>query len=312
MQRSIGSSGQTGEPFKRIVVGVDDHQGGPDAVALAKELLARDGSLTLAHVYIREALIGRNWSPTAEPAEFPDGLRSRGADRDENWDGAPLRRVDSPSVGRGLRDLADAERADLLVVGSCRRGLLGRVMLGDDTSASINGAPCAIAIAPFGYAERASGLAGEIGVAYNGSPESDDALAVARALAANHGARLSAFQAVMVPSHLAVPGAGAVVDSLPELVDQARARIAAVGGVEPHAAYGVPAEELALYSASLDLLVVGSRGYGAFGRLMHGSTSRELARTARCPVLVLTRNTPLPPRIDSNHSIREATPAGVS
>ena len=65
--------------------------------------------------------------------------------------------------------------------------------------------------------------------------------------------------------------------------------IAALGGVEPHAVYGQPAEELALYSASLDLLVVGARGYGPLGRLIHGSTSQQLAHTARCPLLVLTR-----------------------
>jgi nucleotide-binding universal stress UspA family protein len=70
---------------------------------------------------------------------------------------------------------------------------------------------------------------------------------------------------------------------------EARDRIAALGDVEPHAAYGDPAEELALYSASLDLLVVGSRDYGPLGRLVHGSTTRKLARVARSPLLVLTR-----------------------
>jgi len=48
-------------------------------------------------------------------------------------------------------------------------------------------------------------------------------------------------------------------------------------------------DELALYSASLDLLVVGCRGYGPIGRLIHGSTSLQLAQPARCPLLVLTR-----------------------
>ncbi len=33
----------------------------------------------------------------------------------------------------------------------------------------------------------------------------------------------------------------------------------------------------------------GSRGCGPLGRLAHGSTSQALARTARCPLLVLTR-----------------------
>ena len=44
-----------------------------------------------------------------------------------------------------------------------------------------------------------------------------------------------------------------------------------------------------MYGQSIDLLVVGSRGYGPLGRLMHGSTSTKLARIARCPLLVLTR-----------------------
>jgi hypothetical protein len=45
-------------------------------------------------------------------------------------------------------------------------------------------------------------------------------------------------------------------DMVELLVDDARGRIAALGGVEPHAAYRQPAEELTMYSASLDLLVV--------------------------------------------------------
>jgi nucleotide-binding universal stress UspA family protein len=59
--------------------------------------------------------------------------------------------------------------------------------------------------------------------------------------------------------------------------------------VEPHAAYGAAVEELTVYSASLDLLVVGSRGYGPFGRLIHGSTCVRLANTTRCPLLVMPR-----------------------
>jgi hypothetical protein len=44
-----------------------------------------------------------------------------------------------------------------------------------------------------------------------------------------------------------------------------------------------------MFSASVDLLVVGSRGYGPLGRLVHGSTSNELARVSCCPLLVLPR-----------------------
>ena len=76
-------------------------------------------------------------------------------------------------------------------------------------------------------------------------------------------------------------------DTVGPRVNEARDRITAVGGVEAHVAYGDAAEELGLYSASLDLLIVGSRGYGPIGRQIHGSTSTKLAHMARCPLLVL-------------------------
>jgi Universal stress protein family len=64
-----------------------------------------------------------------------------------------------------------------------------------------------------------------------------------------------------------------------------------------------------MYSASLDLLVVGSRAYGPIGRLMHGSTSRQLARTARCPLLVLTRGARVMLPLDRNRE-RAASAVG--
>jgi nucleotide-binding universal stress UspA family protein len=290
--------------FRNVIVGVDGRQGGQDALALAKHLLDTDGSLTAARVLVRDRLIGREANAELEAVE---GARTRAlqdATRDEPRSDSELRTVFAPSVGRGLHELADAERADLLVVGSCRRGLVGRVMIGDDTSDALNGAPCALAIAPFGYAERPAAW-GEIGVGYNGSSESKDALAAARSMAAEYGAKLSAFEAVSVPAYLSVPGAGG--ETLPALVAQACERIEALGGVESHAAYGVAAEELAMYSASLDLLVVGSRAYGPVGRLMHGSTSRQLARAARCPILVLTRGARVMLALDQNHAQATST-----
>jgi nucleotide-binding universal stress UspA family protein len=130
----------------------------------------------------------------------------------------------------------------------------------------------------------------EIGVGYNGSPESEHALELARRLAAGTGAKLSAFEAVSLPTSRFEVGLFRLSDAVGALVKEARDRITALGGVEAHAAYGEAAEELALYSASLDLLIVGSRGYGPIGRLIHGSTSTKLAHTARCPLLVLPRS----------------------
>ena len=54
-----------------------------------------------------------------------------------------LRCVGSASVGRGLHELAEAQGADLIVLGSSRRSLLGRVFIGDDTRTALNGASSA-------------------------------------------------------------------------------------------------------------------------------------------------------------------------
>lgn len=275
--------------FKNVVVGVDRRSGGADAIALSQRLLASDGELTLAHVFPGEGQAWREAPSDAELREREDVMEMLEAVRDAAGVDANLRWRESSSAGRGLHELCELVEADLLVVGSSRRGLLGRVVLGDDTRAALNGAPCAIAIAPAGYSGRRAEIR-EIGVGYNESAESQRALDLARELADTLGAKLSAFEAISVPSYAFLGGPAISQDAVEELVDQARQRISDLGAVEPHAAYGDAAEELSLYSASLDLLIVGSRAYGPVGRLMHGSTTHQLARNARCPLLVLTRS----------------------
>jgi nucleotide-binding universal stress UspA family protein len=272
--------------FENVVVGVDEHQGGRDAIALAKHLAARYATVRLAHIYRPAPAPGS--SGLSDRAEHDRWHELLAASRKEADIEARLTCVPSSSAGRGLHQVAEVKRADLLVVGSSRRGLLGRVLLGDDTHAALNGAPCAVAIAPAGYAHKPA-MMREIGVGYNGSPESEHALEFAARLASEHGAKLSAFEAVSLPTYLFAGGPAPVDLAIEDMVKDARERLAALDGIEPHAAYGHPAEELALYSASLDLLVIGSRGYGPIRRLVHGSTSHQLTRTARCPLLVLTR-----------------------
>ena len=276
--------------FKQIVVGVDGGTGGRDAVALAKLLLAAGGELTLGHVIPND---DNAYGGAGSAYEAPDRERAEAlleTVRKEAGVEAHLRWRASSSVGRGLHELCEMTGADLMAVGSSRRGLLGRVFIGDDTSAALNGAPCSIAIAPTDYSQQ-PGVIRKIGVGYDGSPESEHALSVARMLADASGARLSALESVALPSD-AFLGPGAVDNTPERLLEDARRRIAALGDVEPHAAYGQPAEELAQYSESLDLLIIGSRGYGPIGRLIHGSTSQQLAHSARCPLLVLAHAAP--------------------
>ena len=279
--------------FNNVIVGIDDGEGGRDAIALAKLLAAGGGRLTLAQVYPGDSAVSRRSSPDYEAAQHERIRELLEERRAEAGVDAELRWYGSPSVGRGLHELAEVAGADLLVIGSSRRGLLGRVLIGDDTRAALNGAPCAVAIAPAGYRREPAAMR-EIGVGYDGSPESAAALALARIVAAEHDARLSAFEAVSTPAYLYLghlsTAAPVELASIHDEVDEARERIAALGGVEPHAAYGDPVEELTLYSASLDLLVIGSRGFGPLGRLVYGGVAQRLARTTRCPLLVLTRS----------------------
>jgi nucleotide-binding universal stress UspA family protein len=210
--------------------------------------------------------------------------------RERDWASLDAQLVVAPGhrAGRTLHVLAERLRSDLIVVGSTRRGLLGRVMLGDDTLAALDGASCAVAIAPTGYDELPHQIA-RIGVGYDGSPDSERALALARRLAGELSAHLAALEVVSIPAYLLLgPGVGDRA-SIDALIRDARGRVASLGDVEPHGAYGDAAEELTLYSASLDLLVVGSRGYGPVGRLVYGAVAQRLARTARCPLLVHTR-----------------------
>src|SRR5271166_73013 len=138
--------------FKNVLVGVDGRLGGRDAIALASRLAEPGATLTFAHVFS-----GR-FKPLH--AIIPGML-----DEDRH-------------AAQALLEQERAEAgidADLLVLGTSARGTIGRTLLGSDTRAAINGAPCAIAVAPAGFAEQARPFA-TIGVGYDGSPESVAAL----------------------------------------------------------------------------------------------------------------------------------------
>ena len=156
------------EMFKQIVVGVDEHEGGRDAIALARHLLARDGQLTLAHVLPHDGHGYRGRSAAYEASGWASAAQLLEMVREETGVDAHLRWRVSGSAGRGLHELCELIGADLLAVGSSRRGLLGCVLMSDDTPAALNGAPCATAIAPANYSHEPVAMR-EIGVGYNGA-----------------------------------------------------------------------------------------------------------------------------------------------
>ena len=118
--------------FTNVVVGVDNREGGRDAIALAKQLLSGVGELTLAHVYVGESYAYRGVGGQYKAAKRQDHLDQLARARAEAGLRARLGWREASSPGRGLHALCEESDADLLVVGSSRRGVLRRVLLGDD------------------------------------------------------------------------------------------------------------------------------------------------------------------------------------
>ncbi len=275
--------------FKNVLVGVNGRPTGRDAIALAARLAGPAGRLTLAHVHGDELRLPHSLTVEAVSAarEASEQLLER--ERADAGVEAKLLSIASRSPGRGLHRQAEEQQADLLVVGSCSRGAFGRAMLGDDTRAALNGAPCAVAVATRGYGEHAAPIA-KVGVGYDCTPESEAALATAKELAAPTGASVHPLEVVSIPSvgytGLMPPAIGESIDAM---LQQADARMRKLPDVQGRAVYGFAGEELAAFGEGVDILVIGSRSYGPVRRLVLGSTSTYLERHARCSLLVLPR-----------------------
>ncbi len=66
-----------------------------------------------------------------------------------------VRSVADVSASRALRDLAETEAADLVVLGSTGRGRFGQTFPGMTAERLLHGSPCAVAVAPLGYRDTA-------------------------------------------------------------------------------------------------------------------------------------------------------------
>ena len=267
-------------PFDNVLVGVNGTSTGRDAIALADRLCARGGRLTLANIVLMPTPTYRNFHMTPVGRDRFEMLER---ERDASGVTAELTGMFAASVGSGLQQLGLDCEADLLVVGSSSTGPVRRVLVGDDARGTVAGASCPVAVAPHGYAEQTDEIE-TVGVACNGGPEAEAAFAVAHEFAAARGARLLALTVV-------TPIAGAMTD-VPTLERAARDSLRQLEGVEGRVAVGMAAGELAAFGDELDLLVVGSRGHGPLRRLILGSTSMQLAREARCPLLIVPRPGP--------------------
>jgi nucleotide-binding universal stress UspA family protein len=270
--------------FKNVIVGVDGRSGGRDAAALACRLLEPRGKLTLVHVHLETtAVIVHEFNSSAQE-EAQQLLES---EREAAGGEAELASIGGTSVALGLHRYAEEHAADLLVVGTCHRGAVGRVVTGDDTRASLQCSPCAVAISPRGYAESPSPVE-VIGVGYDASAESQAALAKARELAGGGDLEIHALivvTAVRFDGFRLAP-LNSVMGTDPRLNDLRR-QLNELDYVTARPAYGLPVEELGAFGEEVDLLLLGSPSEGPKGRMVANRVSKHLARAALCPLLVV-------------------------
>jgi nucleotide-binding universal stress UspA family protein len=193
------------------------------------------------------------------------------------------------SVTRALRNMIEEEHASLVAVGSSKRGVIGRVAPGTTAQRIINRSSCPVVVVPHGY-EAPTELT-TVGVAFVPTAEGRRALHEAAMIARMCDADLR----VLIVGKPGLDGAAsgnsvghAAEHSLAQL-EAALADVTDGLGIESEVLVGEPADALVRVSADLDLLVMGSRGYGPRLGVLLGSVSRQVTMKAECPVLVVPR-----------------------
>lgn len=284
--------------FRTIVVGSDGHRGRA-AAALAQTLATATGARLL--------LIGAAYDlplPLLEAhVEARETLeRELRILRDEVAPDAYAQIAIDPSPAHALRRIAEAEHADLIVVGSMHRGRLQRFTSADRAMQVLHGAPCAVVVAPDHLQSHPN--IERIGVGIDGSPESRAALDMALELALREGAslRLLAVAGDTYPGSANLVAGASYADMYQQVIER-RVQIAreeieravercSSAGVATTAdvQLGDAGRELTQLSTDCNLLVLGSRRWGPVRRLALGSTSERVIRDASCPVLVPPRH----------------------
>jgi nucleotide-binding universal stress UspA family protein len=283
---------------RKILIGYEPTSQGDDALALGA---------VMAEIVAATPLVARvmRWPRNLmSPEDLQHALR---------WDSreqfaivrdrfAPVaietKAVANQSPAAALSELADEEAASLIVIGSAHRGSIGRVLLGTTGTTLLHGAPCAVAVAPRGFAARESTRLGRIGVAFDGSAEAWIALRTGIGLAERLRAELT-IVTVADPARYGYSSSFSILTSGElhdfELEERKRGLDLAMKQVpegliaEARILRGDAAHLLTGVTREVDLMVTGSRGYGPIQRTLLGSTSSKLLNDSACPTLVLPR-----------------------
>ena len=246
-----------------IVAGHEGSASSEDALALARGVLdAAGGRLVVGCAYECQPLGGRFASGELAAAVVRRGCRAVRSGR-----AAPTA-VPGVSPAEGVCSLATVTHADVVVVGSARHALRGRLLRGSTADRMLRRGVCSVAIAPTGYRGRHHRFR-TVGVIFDGTRPSRAAVRTAAAIALAEGGVVRIYATAG-----ALPG-----DDVQELLAPL------LGGARLQAATLVRAVT-ADSGKILDLVIASFSGWlrlPGFGR-RHGG---RWIRACRCPVLVL-------------------------
>jgi nucleotide-binding universal stress UspA family protein len=287
--------------YRKIIVGYDGSEQAGDALALGRMLAGDTGAkLLLVGVFSSEVPVVPRWGPFAEGVRNQVEKALEDAAATIGTGAVETASVGSASAADALQDLAEREKADLVVLGSCHRGRVGRVLTGAVSDHLLRGAPCPVAIAPRGFADRLDDGLHVIGVAFDATPESKRALAEAARIGAAVHATLRIFAVAESKLYFGYPPVPSTYNyeetfrsmkehlerEIAEVLETLPRTLRASGEVLSGDAAGVLSSKA---EEGLDLLVAGSRGYGPARRVLLGSVSSKLARSLPCAFLVVPR-----------------------
>ncbi len=307
-------------PYPLVVVGFDASPHAEDALALANILRRTLGARMIvaacaADPFIESTASSRHLDRVRQDAHDAISTARLLLEDDRELE---FRVVHATSVGRGMHDVAEEVGADLVVVGTTHHRPVSELVAPSATHQVIQAAPCAVAVAPAGFAKHLHHPIKRVGVAAADSPEATVAAKQAAALAAAAGARLTLLHAHH-PTLEAAPLAAVsyadpdYVETTRQLAEESLRRVAGElpAGVEAQRALlrGNPADAIVRASHELDLLFLGSRGYGPVRRVLLGSVSGRVVREAHCPLIVVPRAAALGHEPQRSGSDSVATPA---
>ena len=197
--------------FRTIVIGYDTPERTAESSTLAEALRdPDDGTVLLASAVSSRPLAVGGFTLAEDLGvicETTEALLAEARDALSGPDRVHTRAIPADSPARMLSELAEAEHADLVIVGASRRRELGRPLPGTTAEQVLRDAPCPVAVVPPRYT---GGDIRRIGVAYDGSPEADVALSAAESLARDLNAALTVYCLAESASLAAGAGSGAL------------------------------------------------------------------------------------------------------